>query len=89
MIISQREKREKDKVREKDSELHNNDNNKNDFEETSNSKISKGDDGLDGDAKLSNDTKSNHLDMSVESDVDRIIDSHDNEYVLSKPNEEG
>lgn len=23
----------------------------------------------------------------VESDVDRIIDSHDNEYVLSKPNE--
>ena len=89
MIISQREKREKDKEREKDSELHNNDNNKNDFEETSNSKISKGDDGLDGDAKLSNDTKSNHLDMSVESDVDRIIDSHDNEYVLSKPNEEG
>jgi Kef-type K+ transport system membrane component KefB len=30
-----------------------------------------------------------HLDMAVESDVDRIIDSHDNEYVLSKPNTEG
>lgn len=27
--------------------------------------------------------------LFVESDVDRIIDSHDNEYVLSKPNEEG
>lgn len=26
---------------------------------------------------------------SVESEVDRIIDSHDNEYVLSKPNTEG
>eukprot|EP00889_Picochlorum_renovo_P001812 jgi/Picre1/28842/NNA_004239.t1 len=30
-----------------------------------------------------------HLDIAVESDVDRIIDSHDNEYVLSKPNTEG
>lgn len=29
------------------------------------------------------------LEMAVEADVDRIIDSHDNEYVLSRPNEEG
>jgi len=33
--------------------------------------------------------KSKHVDHQMESDVDRIIDSHDNEYVLSKPNEEG
>ena len=30
-----------------------------------------------------------HYEASVESEVDRIIDSHDNEYVLSKPNIEG
>lgn len=35
------------------------------------------------------DNEDKHRDMSVESDVDRIIDSHDNEYVLSKPNTEG
>jgi Kef-type K+ transport system membrane component KefB len=29
------------------------------------------------------------IDLKVETDVDRIIDSHDNEYVLSRPNEEG
>ncbi|GAB4816982.1 hypothetical protein N2152v2_004028 [Parachlorella kessleri] len=29
------------------------------------------------------------IELAVESDVDRIIDSHDNVYVLSKPNEEG
>lgn len=31
--------------------------------------------------------KSQEIELNVETDVDRIIDSHDNEYVLSKPNE--
>lgn len=81
VIISQK----KDKEREKESELNNNDNK----EENGKSTKTDVDDGFDGDAKVSNETKSGHLDMTVESDVDRIIDSHDNEYVLSKPNEEG
>eukprot|EP00887_Chlorella_sp_A99_P006080 scaffold22.g6080.t1 len=34
-------------------------------------------------------TAGDELDLDVETDVDRIIDSKDNEYVLSKPNEEG
>lgn len=40
-------------------------------------------------SKEHDESEDKHLEMNVESDVDRIIDSHDNEYVLSKPNEEG
>lgn len=34
-------------------------------------------------------TEHRNSEAAVESEVDRIIDSHDNEYVLSKPNTEG
>jgi Kef-type K+ transport system membrane component KefB len=36
-----------------------------------------------------NDNDNTNNDIGVETDVDRIIDSHDNEYVLSKANEDG
>lgn len=47
--------------------------------------------GLESKGKNSSDdsAEEKHMDISVESEIDRIIDSHDNEYVLSKPNTEG